>query len=225
MLGHAYRYHVYEATFVIADSTVYTEPTEGGDCRVELWCNEHSDLLYAAGSRIEPLLSRIRDTVGVEEQVRHDGEAVVITSSCFKRHDETHIDRYLAAHNCLLVPPLRYEDGTKHCRILALEADSLTDLYVDLLEDGFHIDVRSKREITVPSHSSPLLTLDDALPELTARQREVLSLAVERGYYELPRGTTTEALADELEVSRRTVEDHLRRAEGKLLTTLVSYLY
>ncbi|SDR44646.1 helix-turn-helix domain-containing protein [Natronobacterium texcoconense] len=216
---------MYEATFVIADSSVYTDPTEDADCRVELWCNEHSDLLYATGSRLDPLLSRIRDTVGVEEQVRGDGEAVVITQSCFKAFDETHVDRYLAAHNCLLVPPLRYEDGQKQCRILALDPASLTDLYVDLLEDDFEIDVRSKREITMPSHSSPLLTLDDALPELTDRQREVLSLAVERGYYELPRETTTKELAVDLEVSRRTVDDHLRRAERKLLTTLVSYLY
>ncbi|AFZ71395.1 helix-turn-helix domain-containing protein [Natronobacterium gregoryi] len=216
---------MYEATFVVADSSVYTDPTEDADCRVELWCNEHSDLLYATGSRLEPLLSRVRDTVGIEEQVEGNGEAVVITSSCFKEHDETHVDRYLETHNCLLVPPLRYEDGRKQCRILALDPSSLTDLYVDLLEDDFALDVRSKREITIPSHSSPLSTLDDALPELTDRQREVLSLAVERGYYELPRETTTRELAGDFDLSRRTVEDHLRRAERKLLTTLVANLY
>ncbi|EMA38756.1 helix-turn-helix domain-containing protein [Halobiforma nitratireducens] len=216
---------MYEATFVVGDSSVYTEPTAGTDCRVELWCNDHSDLLYVVGSQTGPLFERISDTVGVEERVDDGGEAVVITSSCFKAYDETHIDRYLAAHNCLLVPPLRYEDGRKHCRVLALEASSLTGLYADLLEDGFEIDIHSKREIAVPSHSSPLLTLEDVVPELTARQREVLSLAVDRGYYELPRETTTEELAAGLEVGRRTVEDHLRRAERKLLPSLVSYLY
>nr|WP_303650369.1 helix-turn-helix domain-containing protein [Halalkalicoccus sp. NIPERK01] len=69
------------------------------------------------------------------------------------------------------------------------------------------------------------MTLDQVLPELTARQRETMVLAVENGYYELPRETTTETLADELGVSRRTAEDHLRRAERKIITSLVSYLY
>lgn len=216
---------MYEATFTISDSSAYTEPTDGADCRIELWCNDHSDLLYVAGSAIDPLLSQVRSDIGIEEQIRGDGEAVVITSSCLKRHDTTYVDRYLESHNCLLLPPLRYEDGAKHCRILALDSSSLTDLYGDLVADEFDVDVRTKREIDAPSQSSPLLTLGDVLPELTDRQREVLTLAVEFGYYEMPRGTTTETLADELGISRRTVEDHLRRAEQKLITSLVSYLY
>ncbi|ELZ02888.1 HTH DNA-binding protein [Natrialba chahannaoensis JCM 10990] len=216
---------MYEATFTISDSSAYTEPTDGADCRIELWCNEHSDLLYVAGSSIDPLLSQIRTDIGIEEQLRRDGEAVVITSSCLKREETRYIERYLADHNCLLLPPLRYEDGKKHCRILALDSKSLTALYGDLVEAGFEIDVRTKREIGAPTQSSPLLTLDDVLPELTARQRDVLTLAVDSGYYDLPRETTTAELAAELDVSRRTAEDHLRRAERKLITSLVAYLY
>lgn len=216
---------MYEATFSIADSSAYTSPTSDADCRIELWCNDHTDLLYVSGSDIEPLLEQIRTDIGVEAEIRRDEEAIVITSSCLKQQEGTYIERYLRTYNCLLLPPLRYENGEKQCRILALESKSLTDLYADLVADGFDIDVRAKREISTPVQSTPLLTLDDVLPELTERQREVLALAVEHGYYDLPRETTTEAIADELGVSRRTAEDHLRRAERKLVTSLVSYLY
>jgi predicted DNA binding protein len=215
---------VYESTFAIADSSAYTAPTDGADCRIELWCNDHSDLLYVAGSAIEPVVSQVRADIGIDDLVRGDDEAVIITSSCLKRHETTYIERYLESHNCLFLPPLRYENGRKHCRILALEAASLTALYGDLIADGFEVDIRSKREIDVPTRSSPLLTLEEVLPELTGRQREVLTLAVERGYYELPRETTTERLADELGVSRRTVDDHLRRAERKLVSSWRSLL-
>lgn len=216
---------MYESTFAIADSSPYTAPTDGADCRIELWCNDHADLLYVAGSTIDPVVSQVRADIGIDDLVRGNDEAVVITSSCLKRHETTYIERYLESHGCLFLPPLRYENGRKHCRILALDAASLTSLYGDLVADGFEVDIRSKREIDVPTRSTPLLTLDEALPELTGRQREVLSLAVERGYYELPRETTTERLADELDINRRTVEDHLRRAERKLITTLSSILY
>ncbi|OVE83063.1 helix-turn-helix domain-containing protein [Natronolimnobius baerhuensis] len=216
---------MYEATFSITDSSAYTGPTGDADCRIELWCNDHTDLLYISGTEIEPLLAQIRSDIGIETELRRDEEAVVITSSCLKEHEVTHIERYLQAYNCLLLPPLRYENGAKQCRILALESANLTDLYAELVADGFEIDVRAKREISTPVQSTPLLTLDDVLPELTERQRDVLTLAVEWGYYDLPRETTTADLADEIGVSRRTVEDHLRRAERKLLTSLVSYLY
>lgn len=216
---------MYEATIAISDSSAYTEPTDGTDCRIELWCNEHADLLYVTGSTIEPVISQVLTDIGIDELVRGDDEAVVITSSCLKRHETTYIERYLESHNCLLLPPLRYENGAKHCRILALESEGLSDLYAELVDDGFTVDVQSKRKIDAPTQSSPLLSLDQVLPELTPRQRETMLLAVESGYYELPRETTTETLADELGVSRRTAEDHLRRAERKIITSLVSYLY
>ncbi|NGM70720.1 transcriptional regulator [Natronolimnobius sp. AArcel1] len=216
---------MYEATFSISDSSAYTGPTGNADCRIELWCNDHSDLLYVSGSEIDPLLSQIRTDIGIEAELRREEEAVVITSSCLKQHEVTHIERYLRANNCLLLPPLRYENGEKQCRILALESANLTTLYADLVADEFEIDVRAKREISTPVQSTPLLTLDDVIPDLTERQREVLTLAVDAGYYDLPRETTTAALADEVGISRRATEDHLRRAERKLLTSLVSYLY
>lgn len=59
----------------------------------------------------------------------------------------------------------------------------------------------------------------DAL--LTDRQREVLSVAVENGYYEIPRETTYEEIAAELGVSAGTVSEHLQKVEATVLSTLV----
>jgi predicted DNA binding protein len=53
---------------------------------------------------------------------------------------------------------------------------------------------------------------------LTARQRDVVIEALTRGYYDWPRGINNEDLAAELEISRATLHEHLRRAEKKLLT-------
>lgn len=214
---------MYEATFSISDSSPYTEPTDGTDCRIDLWCNDHADLLYVRGG-VEAVLDRVRADVGVDDELRDGTEAVVVTSSCLRAQEAT-IESYLRPHGCLLLPPLRYADGAKHCRVLALDSTSLADLYADLVADGLSIDVRSKREVHAPTPSSPLVSLEGVLPELTPRQREILTLAVDRGYYELPRETRTAEMAEELGVGRRTAEDHLRRAEGKLLAALVSYLY
>ncbi len=50
---------------------------------------------------------------------------------------------------------------------------------------------------------------------LSEPQREALTLAVRRGYYDIPRGCTTAELADELGISDQAVTERLRRAIGE----------
>jgi len=54
----------------------------------------------------------------------------------------------------------------------------------------------------------------------TERQREVLLAAYEAGYYEWPRETDAQTLADELGIASATLHKHLRAAERKIVTAL-----
>lgn len=61
---------------------------------------------------------------------------------------------------------------------------------------------------------------DDASQDgLTDRQREALTLAISRGYYESPRQVTAEELAQELGISQPSLSSLLRRGERQLLTS------
>lgn len=215
---------MHEATFRIAGNGTYAAATAGTDASVELWCNDHCDLLYVQDDAIDEILAFVRDTVGVQDLLRRPDELVVVTSECLKQLEDDLIERYLARHNCLLVPPLRYVAGAKLCRVLALDPAALTACYRDLLNDGFSVTVETKREIETVTHDAPLLTLGSVLPRLSPRQRETLTSAYDQGYYEIPRATTTTEIADTVGVERRTAEEHLRRAENKLMTALIEYV-
>ena len=52
---------------------------------------------------------------------------------------------------------------------------------------------------------------------LTEKQREVLELAVSRGYYEDDSEITLKQLADELGIARSTIGEHLKRAESEVI--------
>lgn len=54
--------------------------------------------------------------------------------------------------------------------------------------------------------------------ELTAKQQSAISAAYHAGYFEWPRGSTAEELADSIGVSSPTLHNHLRKAQQKLLT-------
>lgn len=56
---------------------------------------------------------------------------------------------------------------------------------------------------------------------LTDRQRMVIEAAVERGYYDEPRGTTHSEIADAVGLSVATVGEHLRRAESRIVSTAI----
>lgn len=58
----------------------------------------------------------------------------------------------------------------------------------------------------------------ESTPLLTDRQAALLELAVEEGYYEVPRETTQRALADRLGVTAGTVGDRLQRIERRVMT-------
>jgi len=62
-----------------------------------------------------------------------------------------------------------------------------------------------------------------ATDELTDRQRQVLELAVEAGYFERPRHNNTGELADALDISRATFTQHLRAAQRKLFESFGSH--
>lgn len=58
---------------------------------------------------------------------------------------------------------------------------------------------------------------DESANRLTDRQEEVIRRALEAGYFEWPRDVTSDELAAELDISRATLLEHMRKAESKLL--------
>ena len=82
---------------------------------------------------------------------------------------------------------------------------------------GFELVVKQARDRQPTVEDDAVSLLD----ELTDRQREVLRSAYLAGYYEWPRDTTAEQLADTLEIASSTLHQHLRRAERNLLEKIL----
>jgi predicted DNA binding protein len=57
--------------------------------------------------------------------------------------------------------------------------------------------------------------------QLTPRQQEILTVAVEAGYYSEPREITHEGLANRLDLAAVTVGEHLRKIEARIFEEIV----
>lgn len=56
---------------------------------------------------------------------------------------------------------------------------------------------------------------------LTPTQRETLLIALEEGYFAIPRQITTEELAEQLDISDQALNERLRRGHTNILTSLL----
>jgi predicted DNA binding protein len=91
---------------------------------------------------------------------------------------------------------LRFSDSTD---IPAFQAD--------LHEAGVSFTLKRRYNSTNP---------ETDVSELTPSQRETLVLALERGYFSIPRQTNLVELADELGISDQAVSERMRRGTAKL---------
>jgi len=62
---------------------------------------------------------------------------------------------------------------------------------------------------------------EDLLSPLTDRQPKVFETAVEEGYYDVPRRATHKDIANSLDCAPSTVDEHLRKAESRVVAGLV----
>ncbi len=61
------------------------------------------------------------------------------------------------------------------------------------------------------------------MPKITDKQKEAIELAIENGYYGFPRKTDLEKLSKIMKISRVTFQEHLRKAESKLVPQIFGY--
>lgn len=214
---------MHEAVFRIDHKSLYADATAHVDASIDMWCGSHADLLHVTGEDRHAVRDEIDAEVGITEWIDHGNDSLAITDGCLLHIQEGLLEEYLRRHNCLTFYPTSYVDGTILTRVIALKSENLTEMYRDI-EDEFAIDVEAKREISTVK-DAPIMVFDAELPTFSDRQREVLSLAHERGYYEMPKQVTTEELGEALDISRRTLEEHLRRAEQKLVESFLAFMH
>jgi len=89
------------------------------------------------------------------------------------------------------------------------------------IEERFEgAELLAKRVADVSDRSAPTVR-QRVVERLTDKQFSALRAAFLAGYYDYPRGTTAEDLADSLEIAPSTLHQHLQAAQRKLLGTVL----
>ena len=194
------------------------------DTPISMWCLWNRELLQVA-SRDPAVLRYVERSLRkaghiIDEWVDGATSRIFLLDCTCPRYDS--LWNVIEAHECWDAPPVVYHQGWANFRVLTFDAGHTRDLYQDLLTRGPAELVR-KREL--PLSVLPTSIYTHALfGGLTGRQADALLAAHRHGYYTSPRPTTTEEIAATVGLSRSTYEEHLRKAENRVMAALVPYL-
>jgi len=217
---------LYEASFRVKHECPYREISERyPDLTIREWYLNDCQVIEitAPGSPTEDLLEEIDELGTVLHESVDESGLHVVTQSCLCSLEDSIIERF-EAYNCLYQPPTIHRQGWEHYTVIAFDESDARNLVQDLESDR-DIEVLSKTAITeqrIPH--SMLAPVGQLFEGVTERQMAALRLALESGYYEQPRKTSLRELADRTSVARSTYEEHLRKAENKLLTNAGQFL-
>jgi predicted DNA binding protein len=138
------------------------------------------------------------------------------------RNPEWGVVSALAREGATVLWPATWQDGVERYTVVVKSRAALDALLLALAPLG-PVEVERATEVEA-SALSLTIPLAELLAEMTQKQLAALQLAIASGYYDSPRGTTAEALAQRMGIARTTFDEHLRKAEQRALHRLATSL-
>ena len=103
--------------------------------------------------------------------------------------------------------------GYEFWEVASHEKKILSDFYAQLKEQDYVLlEILQFRNIKLDNIYFPAIA-----PSLTDKQRQIFGLAVDEGYYDIPKRTDLTKLAKLMKISVATLQEHLKRAESKII--------
>lgn len=114
----------------------------------------------------------------------------------------------LIRHKIIVDWPIEFTDRGEH-RVTILGQDEQIRQMVNEIPNEIQVELEGMGDYQPDKRQLSSL--------LTDRQQQILGIAVEMGYYEIPRHTTLNELGEELDITAGTVGEHLRKIESKII--------
>ncbi len=110
----------------------------------------------------------------------------------------------LTGSDCFLTSALLKDDGQVEWKLITGEEGSLLELINKLEKYGCKVELKKSQRLSKRA-------------QLTKRQEEIIQIALEKGYYDIPKKITIDKLAKNFKVSPSTLAEILQRGEKKIL--------
>lgn len=224
---------MFEVAFRVQHDCPYTRFTiKHPEVRITEWCNNRIHVMeidvpdIETFTRIEPDLNELLLWKGGRILKKNflAGNLQLIVKSCRCSKIRPNISDIVERNSCLTIPPDIYYGGWEEYRVVGFRENDYKKMLQEIDQIG---QVRIIQKRVTPEKSirdTFVVSLNSVFSQLTERQVNSLIAALEAGYYQIPKKVTTTQIAGRNKVPRTTYEEHLRKAESKVLQAIAPYV-
>ncbi len=216
-----------DVTFSFKHDCFYCDLSkEFPDATMIVCCNGERDILEfvsASERSVETAIKRLHKAGTEVDRSEKGNRVVVVTDRCMCdiHKAETPLPTDMGV---LQLSPRVYNNGWEQRRMLGFDPSHVRKI-MSSLQENFPTKLIAKRPVQGGLMSELFMPSSNELfGEMTSKQMQALMLAFKEGYYRSPRKVTTAKLAKKYGTSRPTYEEHLRKAENKMIKTVCSYI-
>ncbi|MDH5403825.1 MAG: helix-turn-helix domain-containing protein [Candidatus Heimdallarchaeota archaeon] len=218
---------MYEIKLKIKHECPYLDLASYFDINLYLYCSDFFDLLIIPKSldndEIKQVMSIIKNKESIEiTKGGLNGNTTYIHFECMCDPIES-VSPNIQKLGGLLELPVLYKNGWEYYKIICINKKTQSSVleYIQSIED---YKILSIVDLGRDVYKYQFLTTQELLNNLTDKQMDVLISAFDKGYYQIPRSTKTEELAQSYDISRPALEKSLRKAENTIMSSIIPYL-
>jgi predicted DNA binding protein len=210
---------VLQLTFRVRRPKAIGSVTAGRAATLHTWCNLETDFVQVLGDDAEAaaclddILRRFGPDIAFAQGARR---AALVPCPANRT---TSVSVTVERHSGIIQAPIVSADGWDTFRAILFDDRQARSCLEALAKLG-EFELLAKKPLDWFGSTKFFVPSAELLHGLTRRQAEALLAAVESGYYGEPRGTTLGEVAQRFGLSRASLEEHLRKAENKLLLAL-----
>jgi predicted DNA binding protein len=224
---------MFEVSFKVQHECPYTRfSMRYPDVRMVEWCNNRIHVMEVECRDIETFTMIDRDLTElllwrggkVLKKNFLEGNVQLILKTCRCSKISPNIRDVVEKNSCLVIPPETYYGGWEHYRVIGFRESDYKKMFQDLNRLG-PVEIVQKRLVPGKSiRDTFVMSLSSVFADLTRKQVNSITAAQGYGYYQIPKKVTAEDIARKLGVPRTTYEEHLRKAESKILLAVAPYV-
>lgn len=192
--------------------------------KITMWCVWNQEMVHTPGDT-EDVIREVDDymkSIGrsIESyKPAKDGFLLTLNCSCDVNPNSWDIT---SRNNCVDIHPAVFLDGWGYYRVISFDEGNTKNMFRDLSALGT-VELLSKKKLHTDALPSTVWT-ESFFSGMTEKQIESLVKAYDYGYYSSPREVTTSSIASSIGISRSTYEEHLRKAENRVMEAIIPYL-
>jgi len=217
-----------DVTFSFKHDCYYCDLSrEFPDATMLVCCNNQRDIIEFISDSPqtgEKAVKKLRETGTEAERSEKGNRFVVVTDRCLCSFGDDKETPLPPDMDVLMVSPRIFNNGWEQRRMLGFNNGHVRAI-MKTLQERFPTKILSKRPVSGGLFGELVSPSSNQLfGHMTQKQIDALTLACKEGYYISPRKVTTEQLAKRSGTTRATYEEHLRKAENKVIKVLFDYM-